>query len=122
MSRKGSFNLAGWFSFALVLLAWELFARAAPEYRLYIPRVTEVVNALARALLTGAITSHLLATLQRFGTGYLVAAALGVGLGITLGYFLWLQPEGPTKETNSPGLIEQEIRPMAAVVAPPDCR
>ena len=111
MSRKGSFNLAGWFSFALVLLAWELFARAAPEYRLYIPRVTEVVNALARALLTGAITSHLLATLQRFGTGYLVAAALGVGLGITLGYFLWLQ--------RLFGTLIEFLRPMPSVAIIP---
>lgn len=111
MSRSQTFNLAGWSSLALVLVAWELSARAAPEYRLYIPPVSAILSALTRAVFMGTIVSHLLVTLQRVATGYLLAAALGVGLGIALGYFSWLQ--------RLFGTVIEFLRPMPSVAIIP---
>ena len=111
MNRTPTFNLAGWSSFALVLAAWELLARTAPEYRLYIPPVSEVLGALTRAIVTGTITTHFMVTSQRFATGYCLAAALGVGLGITLGYFPALQ--------RLFGTVIEFLRPMPSVAIIP---
>lgn len=87
MNRLKDVNIPGWSSFALVLLLWELGARGAPAYRLYLPPISEVLAALGRALFDGPIPGHLLVTLERFAAGYLIAAALGVSLGVALGYF-----------------------------------
>ena len=111
MNQEKKLNLPGWSSFALVLLFWELAARAAPEYRLYLPPISEILRALAHALFAGPIAGHLLVTLQRFVAGYLLAAALGVGLGVALGYFPALQ--------RLLGTVIEFLRPMPSVAIIP---
>lgn len=111
MNRSEKFNMAGWACFALALVGWEVLARTAPEYRLYVPPVSEVAMALVDALFGAALASHLLVTLQRFAAGYLLAAALGVGLGIALGYFPSLQ--------RLFGTLIEFLRPMPSVAIIP---
>jgi NitT/TauT family transport system permease protein/sulfonate transport system permease protein len=111
VNKQASFNLPGWTSFGLVLLLWELTARAVPEYRLYLPPISEVLGALAGALFAGPMAGHLAITLQRFVAGYFLAAALGVGLGVALGYFPALQ--------RLFGTTIEFLRPMPSVAIIP---
>lgn len=111
MNRSEKFNLPGWSSFAFALLAWELVARLAPQYRLYLPPISEVLGALLQALIAGTIAFHLLITLQRFAAGYLLAAVLGIGFGVALGYFPSLQ--------RLFGTVIEFLRPMPSVAIIP---
>ena len=86
MNNRYKFNYLGWSCFVALLLLWELGARAAPDQRLYLPPMTSVIGALGNLFITGAVGWHFAATVGRFLTGFLIAAALGVTLGIALGY------------------------------------
>jgi ABC-type nitrate/sulfonate/bicarbonate transport system permease component len=86
VNEAKTFNWAGWSILALLLLGWELGSRAAPAMQLYFPPVSQVLTALAQALMSGPVTSHLAVTLGRFLQGYLLAAIIGVSLGVVLGY------------------------------------
>jgi ABC-type nitrate/sulfonate/bicarbonate transport system permease component len=105
------FNATGWSVFALVLLIWEAAARLAPGCQLYLPPMTSVLMALGQLWITGAAGGHLLVTVQRFLAGYLIAAALGVMLGIALGYFRPLH--------NLLGIVIELLRPMPSVAIIP---
>lgn len=111
MNRLKAFNWAGGGNFALVLLLWEISARAAPGLQLYLPPISAVISALARLLVTGSVVQHLLITLERFLAGYLIAAAIGVSLGIALGYFRFLH--------NLLGIVIEFLRPMPSVAIIP---
>jgi ABC-type nitrate/sulfonate/bicarbonate transport system permease component len=82
-----NFNWPGWLFFGLLLLAWELAARGAPQLQFYFPPLSRVFFALVGAVQSGAIISHLTVTVGRFLESYLLSAAIGVALGIVLGYF-----------------------------------
>jgi ABC-type nitrate/sulfonate/bicarbonate transport system permease component len=86
VNETKTFNWAGWSILALLLLGWELGSRAAPAMQLYFPPVSQVLAALSQSLLSGPLLSHLVVTLGRFLQGYVLAAAIGVVLGIVLGY------------------------------------
>ena len=111
MNGRYHFNWPGWSSFVFLLLLWELGARIAPSYRLYLPPITSVMAALAHLIITGAVGRHLLVTLERFLAGYLIAAALGVTLGIALGYFRPLH--------DLLGVVIELLRPMPSVAIIP---
>jgi ABC-type nitrate/sulfonate/bicarbonate transport system permease component len=81
------FNWAGWLALAFLLCLWELGARATPKLQLYVPPISQVLAALGPLLREGTILKHLAITIGRFLEGYLLAAGLGVVLGIALGYF-----------------------------------
>lgn len=87
MDRIRQFNWAGWAALVFLLCLWELGARAAPGLQLYVPPISRVLAALGPLLREGTVLKHLAVTVGRFLEGYLLAAALGVLLGIVLGYF-----------------------------------
>jgi ABC-type nitrate/sulfonate/bicarbonate transport system permease component len=87
VNRLHSFNWLGWLSLTLLLVTWELMARATPKLVLYFPPVSRILAALGQALATGSIVQHGLVTLGRFAEGYLLSAGLAVTLGVVLGYF-----------------------------------
>jgi len=111
VNRSRPFNWLGWSSFALLLLVWELGARATPQLQLYIPPVTRILTALGQAIAAGPISQHLFATLGRFAEGFFVASALAVLAGVMLGYFRFLHGLLAT-------LIEL-LRPMPSVAIIP---
>jgi NitT/TauT family transport system permease protein len=106
-----SFNWSGWSSFIFLLLVWELGARAASGLRLYVPPISAVIGALGELFVAGQVRGHVLATLERFFTGYLIAAAIGVSFGIALGYFRSLH--------NLLGIVIEFLRPMPSVAIIP---
>jgi len=111
MKRWRSFNWLGWSSFALLLVVWEIGARATPKLQLYFPPVTRIFAALGESLAAGSILHHSLVTLGRFAEGFLLAAVLAVLAGILLGYFRFLHGLLAT-------LIEL-LRPMPSVAIIP---
>jgi ABC-type nitrate/sulfonate/bicarbonate transport system permease component len=111
VSRLKTFNWPGWSSFAFLLFLWELGGRVAPGYRLYLPSITAVIDAGAQLIVTGVVAQHLLSTLERFLTGYLIAAAIGVALGVALGYFRSLH--------SLLGTVIELLRPMPSVAIIP---
>ncbi|HEY5542104.1 MAG TPA: ABC transporter permease [Candidatus Binatia bacterium] len=111
MSRLKNLNWPGWTSFVFLLLLWELGGRAAPDYRLYLPSITAVIEAGAQLLISGVVARHFLVTLERFLTGYLIAAAIGVTLGVALGYFRFLH--------SLLGTVIELLRPMPSVAIIP---
>lgn len=111
MNQARTFNWAGWLSFALLILLWELASRATPSMQLYFPPVSQVLAALAQALLAGPMMSHLAVTLGRFFQGYLLAAVIGVGLGIVLGYIRFFH--------DLFAMVIEFLRPMPSVAIIP---
>jgi len=111
VNRSRSINWLGWSSFALLLLVWELGARATPKLQLYFPPVTRILTALKQAIAAGPIAQHLFATLGRFAEGFFLASALAVLVGVMLGYLRWLHGLLAT-------LIEL-LRPMPSVAIIP---
>jgi ABC-type nitrate/sulfonate/bicarbonate transport system permease component len=111
VNQAKPFNWLGWSSFALLLLFWELSARATPKLEVYFPPVSRILGALGQALIVGSITSHALVTLLRFAEGFLLAAVLAVLSGVVLGYFRFLNSLLAT-------LIEL-LRPMPSVAIIP---
>ena len=111
MTRWRKFNWLGWLAFGLLLLSWELGARATPKLQLYFPPVSQIFAALGQALMTGPVAQHLSITLGRFCAGYLLSAALAVTLGAVLGYSDFLHSLLET--------VIELLRPMPSVAIIP---
>ncbi len=105
------FNWLGWIAFGLLLLLWELGARATPKLQLYFPPVSQVFTALGQALMAGPVAQHFGVTLGRFFEGYLLSAALAVTLGVLLGYVRFLHSLCET--------VIELMRPMPSVAIIP---
>jgi ABC-type nitrate/sulfonate/bicarbonate transport system permease component len=80
-------NRTGWLVFVGLVLIWELAAHFHAPLRFYIPPMHQVIVSLVQVIASGEIARHILTTLMRFLTGYLIAAVVAVSLGIMLGYF-----------------------------------
>ena len=111
MNGLKNFNGLGWSSFALLLLLWEVAARTAPGLESYLPPMSAVTAALGQLFLGGQVRDHVLATVERFFVGYLIAAVIGVSFGIALGYFHSLH--------NLLGIVIEFLRPMPSVAIIP---
>lgn len=111
MNKAKTFNWLGWLIFALLLVIWELGSRATPALQLYFPPVSEVLGALAQSLLSGPMISHLAVTVRRFLQGYFLAALVGVGIGVVLGYFRFFH--------DLLAMVIEFLRPMPSVAIIP---
>ena len=78
MNERKKFNWPGWLVFGTALLVWELGARGTPQLQLYFPPISQILAALAQAILSGSMAQHCAVTVGRFLQGYLLAAALAV--------------------------------------------
>ena len=111
MNLRKPFNWAGWLSFAFLLCLWEAGARAAPGLQLYLPPISQVLLALFHSVISGPLAGHLIITVGRFFQGYLLSAALGVSLGIMLGYFRFFY--------SLLAMLIEFLRPMPSVAIIP---
>ncbi len=71
----------------LVGLLWELVARSGLFPQALAPTVETIAAALARMILDGTLVWHLLFTLYRVLSGLLLAAVVGIPLGMLMGRF-----------------------------------
>lgn len=104
-------NFTGLGSLCLILLLWEAFTRTSSPLQLYFPPVSLILLSLYQLIFSRELVGHILASLGRFLSGYLLAATVAVSLGVILGYFRLAY-------SLCEGLIEF-LRPMPSVAIIP---
>jgi ABC-type nitrate/sulfonate/bicarbonate transport system permease component len=73
-----------WISPVLLIAAWELVSRRGLVDPFFLPPPTSILKAMAQMAATGELVRHMEASLFRALSGYVLAAILGVGLGIAI--------------------------------------
>lgn len=73
-----------WISPVLLILVWELVSRKGLVDPFFLPPPTSILKTMAHMAMTGELLKHLEASLFRALSGYILAAILGVGLGIAI--------------------------------------
>lgn len=71
-----------------VLALWALAARATGSF--YFPPLREIGSAFAQSWLGEAALTDVLPSLRRFAAGYLIAALVGVALGLLIAVSTWI--------------------------------
>jgi ABC-type nitrate/sulfonate/bicarbonate transport system permease component len=86
MSKKISWKCVykRWASPVLFIVAWELIGRFGLVDAFFLPQPTSIVKAMARMTASGELLKHMEASIFRALSGYVLAAILGVGLGIAI--------------------------------------
>jgi NitT/TauT family transport system permease protein len=82
--KKWLFRSSGLIIF---LILWEAAPRLGWVDRVYLQPFSEDFMALIKLVLNGKLFPHLFASLQRIGFGLLLATAIGISLGLLVGYF-----------------------------------
>lgn len=79
-------------SLALVLaaIAWELVVRYGGFPPKLLPALGTVLETLSRLVTSGILVTATLATMTRLVLGFLVAAVIGVSIGILMGRYQWI--------------------------------
>jgi ABC-type nitrate/sulfonate/bicarbonate transport system permease component len=86
MKPFAGINLPGLVSFLALLFLWEISSRSSHLIQSYFPPVSEIVRSLLHLIFSREVIGHVLATLGRFLTGYLLSAVIAVSLGVLLGH------------------------------------
>lgn len=78
-------RIAPFLSFILIVIVWELVVRLAGLNQNVLPAPGQVFFSMIELIRNGSIFKHTIASLFRVTTGFFLATALGVPLGIMLG-------------------------------------
>lgn len=76
-----------WIAVVIFLLIWDLAPRLGLISRTYIPPFSEVVVKGFEFFLSGKLTPHIIASVCRSAGGFAFALAIGVPLGLFVGWF-----------------------------------
>lgn len=74
----------------VLLLAWEVSVRLWAKGDVLLPPPSTVFETLWDITKDGSLLDHALASLQRVGAGFLIAAVLAIPLGVFMGYYRYL--------------------------------
>ncbi len=74
---------------AALLIAWWAVSTSSPEVAAILPAPHRVLGALAKEAGSGALLSHILASLERAVGGFAIAAFFGIGLGLAMAQSRW---------------------------------
>ncbi|VTU16245.1 Putative aliphatic sulfonates transport permease protein SsuC [Variovorax sp. PBL-H6] len=77
--------------FVLAAVAWEAVARAGIFPAKLFPTLEAIGSALVRITANGTLLASVVATLYRLAMGFLLAAAVGVTLGLLMGRHPWAE-------------------------------
>jgi NitT/TauT family transport system permease protein len=77
--------------FAVLAIAWELFARLGPFPPKLFPSLLTVARTFADLVWSGILLANVRGTIVRLALGFALAAVLGVGVGIVMGRFRWAE-------------------------------
>ena len=105
-SRASGFVFAG-----VLLLVWELLARAIDGFAFYLPPFSSILSALWKMTRSGEIPFHVLQTLGRLFLGYACGILAAVPLGTLIGY------SRPLYHVSEPTL--ELLRPAPAIAIMP---
>lgn len=94
-----------------LLLAWELAAQTGAVNPNFLPPVTRVLTAGIVSFASGEMPGHILTTLRSYVQGFLLAAVVGVVLGLLMGLF------SPIRGTLATTV--ELLRPMPSVAIIP---
>lgn len=78
-----------WFSFLFILLIlslWETFSRYGFISSFFFPSPWKILQTTYFLFIDGTLISHLVVTLQRLSTGFLLGSSVGFFLGMLMGY------------------------------------
>ena len=78
-------------TFAVIAAAWELFVAYGGFSPKLVPGIPAIAEAFVRLAGNGVLEAAAVATLYRLGVGFLIAAILGVGIGIAMGRRQWVE-------------------------------
>ena len=81
MARLG-WAAVPWVSAALLLAAWEIFARSGAVTPFMLPALSAVLERIADDAASGELARGLALTLYRSLAGFLIAAVAGIGVGV----------------------------------------
>jgi ABC-type nitrate/sulfonate/bicarbonate transport system permease component len=73
-----------WASPVLLIIAWELVGRFGLVDPFFLPQPTSIIKAMVHMTANGELLKHVEASLFRALSGYVLAAVLGIGLGIAI--------------------------------------
>ncbi len=78
-------------AFAGFALGYELLARYGGFSPKFVPGLGAIAEALVRLTANGVLLASTLATLYRLIAGFLLAASIGVSLGVLMGHYEWVE-------------------------------
>lgn len=77
--------------FIVAAAAWQVFSLLGPFPQRLFPGVETIVATFVRLTASGILPIHALHTVLRLALAFLLAAAIGVGLGIVIGRYRWVE-------------------------------
>lgn len=77
--------------FAVLAVAWELFARLGPFPPKLFPSLLTVAQTFADLVGSGILLAHTQGTILRLVLGFGLAAVVGVAVGIAMGHYRWAE-------------------------------
>src|SRR5438105_3098194 len=83
--QEPAFGRSGFVAFAALLVVWEILGRL--QLSIFVPPATTVAEAWWRLAATGTLTSAGASSLLSLAKGFVLAAVLGVTLGLAMGRF-----------------------------------
>lgn len=84
-SKTLRYHLPALISFAIFFFAWEILVDLRDIKPIYLPAPSLIIETLVKMAKDGTLFFHLAYTLYRIFAGFVIAAAVGVGLGILMG-------------------------------------
>ena len=90
--------------------AWDVYVEAFNVSPMILPRPSQVARGVVQLMADPRTLGHTLVTLYETLAGFLIAVVVGVGLGVALGKFRWLE------RTLNPFIIALQVMPKVALV------
>lgn len=78
-------------TFAVIAAAWQLFVAYGGFSHKLVPGIPAIAEAFVELVRNGVLEAAAVATLYRLGAGFLIAAVLGVSIGIAMGRRQWVE-------------------------------
>lgn len=78
-------------TFAAIAAAWQLFVAYGGFSPKLVPGLPAIGEAFVRLVENGVLLNSTVATLYRLGSGFAIAAVVGVGVGIAMGRRQWVE-------------------------------
>lgn len=85
--RQIAATLERFIALFLFLALWEVLPRVGVIDPFFLPPLSTVISTIVKMILTGELSQHLLASLRRTLTGFILGFAFAVTMGLIIGWF-----------------------------------